>query len=149
MRRIKAKDVDYSKISPYHFFNDDADKKKFNWFAFESASEIEIVVPTKFKKRLSKKGYTQEMFNESCIKLSKLLQEVVLRRLRNEISNMEINYTEVEKAFPKLDDRTVDKLLTYTLEAWENLLDICVACTNACVTNKDDYCPMFDDEDYY
>jgi len=149
MKSIKGKNVDYSKITPYHFFTDAADKTKFNWFAFELACEIDIAVPAKMKKYLTKKGYAREMFNKSCIDLSKLLQEIILKRLRNEIPDMEINCTEVEKAFPKLNDKTVDQLLTYTLKAWENLLDVCVACTNACVSNKDDYCPMFDDESYY
>jgi hypothetical protein len=149
MKSIKEKNVDYSKITPYHFFNDAADKTKFNWFAFELACEIDLAVPNKLKKRLSKKGYTREMFNQSCIKLSKLLQEMVFKKLRNETPDMEINYTEVEQAFPKLNDKTVDQLLTCTGKAWENLLDVCVSCPTACVSNKDDYCPMFDDEAYY
>jgi len=62
---------------------------------------------------------------------------------------MEINYTEIEKAFPKLNDKTIDELLTYTTEAWGNLLDICVSCPSACISNKDDYCAMFDDKSYY
>lgn len=149
MKNREDKTIDYSKIAPHHFFNDDADKTKLNWFAFELACEIDRAVPTKLKKHLSKKGYPKERFNRSCIKLSKSLQGIVLKKLRNEIPDMEINYTEVEQAFPDLNDKTVDKLLICTGKAWENLLDVCVSCPTACVSNKDDYCPMFDDEEYY
>ena len=37
---------------------------------------------------------------------------------------------------------------TCTENAWDNLLKICVSCPSACVSNKDDYCPMFDDDAY-
>jgi hypothetical protein len=77
--------TDYSTIEPYHFFSSRADKTKFNWFAFEWACEMDRAVPFQLKRYLSKNGYTQQTFNQSCIKLAVLLQGVVLRKLRNEI----------------------------------------------------------------
>lgn len=143
------RNLDYSTIEPYHFFSSQNEKTKFNWFAFELACEIDRAVPYNIKKYLSKKGYTRQTFNKSCIDLAKLLQGIVLKKLRNEIPNMEINYTEVVKAFPKLNDKKINKLLDCTAKAWDNLLGICVACPSACVSNKDDYCAMFDDKSYY
>ena len=113
---------EYSKINPEHFYTCDIEKTKFNWFAFELACEIDHAVPNKLKKYLSKHGYTKELFNKSCIKLANRLQGVVLKKLNNQIPDMQLNYTEVEKAFPKLNDKTIDKLLTCTEIAWENLL---------------------------
>ncbi len=141
--------TDFSRIEPHHFFSSQDEKTKFNWFAFELASEIDHAVPYKLKKYLSKRGYTQQTFNKSCIKLANLLQDIVLKKLRNEIPDMIINYTEVEKAFPKLNDKTINRLLDCTTKGWENLLAICVSCPSACVSNKDDYCTMFDDNSYY
>ena len=74
---------------------------------------------------------------------------MVLKKLRNEIPTMQINYTEVEKAFPTLNDKAINILLDCTAKAWDNLLGICVSCPSACVSNKDDYCTMFDDKSYY
>ncbi len=141
--------MNYSKIEPYHFFSNQDEKTKLNWFSFELACEIDQAVSYKFKKYLSKKGYTKESFNKSCIRLAVLLQGVALKKLGNEISDMEINYTEVKKAFPKLNDKTINKLSECAGDAWENLLSVCVSCPSACVSNKDDYCPMFDDKSYY
>ena len=149
MMNITNQDTDFSEIKPYHFFSNQDEKTKFNWFAFELACEIDRAVPDKLKKYLSKRRYTHEKFNKSCIKLAKLLQGMVLKKLRNEIPDMQINHTEVEKAFPKLNDKTIDKLLDCTGRAWERLLDVCVSCPSACVSNKDDYCIMFDDKSYY
>lgn len=141
--------IDYSTIEPAHFFSNQNDKTKFNWFAFELSCEIRHAVPSRLMKYILKRGYTTQTFNQSCIKLAILLQGIILKRLRNEIPDMQINYTEVEKSFPRLNDKTIDELLICTGKAWENLLDICVVCPNACISNKDDYCAMFDDESYY
>jgi len=146
---ILSADTDYSKIQPNHFFSSQKEKTKFNWFAFELASEIDRGVPYGLKKYLSKKGYTKQKFNKSCINLAILLQGMVLKKLRNEIPIIQINYTEVERAFPNLNSKTTNELLDCTGKAWDNLLGICVSCPSACVTNKDDYCPMFDDKSYY
>jgi len=141
--------TNYAKIEPYHFFSSRQQKTKFNWFAFELACEIDHAVPYKLKKYLSKRGYTKQTFNKSCIKLATLLQAIVLKKLRNEIPDMQIGYTEVERAFPKLNDKTINVLLGCTATAWDKLLAVCVSCPSACVSNKDDYCAMFDDQSYY
>lgn len=142
-------DTDYSKIQPYHFFSNQEEKTKLNWFSFELACEIDKAVPHKFKKYLSKKGYTKRDFNKSCIELATSLQAVALKKLRYEISSMEINYIDVKRAFPRLNDKTINKLLDCVGNAWENLLSVCVTCPSACVSNKEDYCQMFDDKFYY
>jgi len=140
---------DFSTIEPHHFFSNPKEKTKFNWFAFELASEIDRAVPNTLKKYLAKRGYTKQTFNQSCIKLAILLQGIVLKKLRNEIPEMQINYTEVEKAFPKLNNKTINQLLDCTGQAWDNLLGVCVSCPSACVSNKDAYCAFFDDKSYY
>jgi hypothetical protein len=74
---------------------------------------------------------------------------VVLNKLNNEIPDMLLDYADVKKAFPRLRDKNIDQLLTCTENAWENLLKTCVSCPSACVTNKDEYSPMFDEKTYY
>lgn len=140
---------DCSTIEPSHFFSNPDEKTKFNWFAFELASEIERAVPHDLKKYLSKHGYTQQTFNRSCIHLAMLLQKVILRKLRNEIPEMQFSHIEIEKAFPKLNNKTVNKLLDCTSVAWDNLLTSCVSCPSACISNRTEYCAMFDDKSYY
>ncbi|MBU0498764.1 MAG: hypothetical protein KJ558_00625 [Gammaproteobacteria bacterium] len=146
---MPSSQIDYSRISPHQFYSNQSEKIGFNWFAFELACEIDRAVPNKVKKYLSKRGYTKQTFDMSCINLAKLLQGVVLKKLNNEIPDMQLNYTEVEKAFPKLNDKTIDDLLVCTEVAWEHLLSVCVSCPAACISNKDKYCSMFDDEFYY
>jgi hypothetical protein len=145
---MEKQDMDYTAIRPIHFAKTRKDKTKFNWFAFELASEIDQAVPNKLKKYLSKHGYTQASFNQSCIRLATLLQGAVLKKLNGQTPDMEISHAQVEAAFPKLNDKTIDQLLDCTGNAWGNLLDICSVCPSACVSNRKDYAAMFDNERY-
>ncbi|EIC21662.1 hypothetical protein [Thiorhodovibrio frisius] len=140
---------DYSQIRPDHFFSCAEEKTRFNWFAFELASEIDRAVPYGTKRALAKKGYTKESFNKSCIHLARLLQAVVIKKLDGDIPIFEISYVDIEKAFPDLNDKMINKLLNFTAKAWDNLLKVCKTCPTACVTNKDMYSVMFDDESNY
>jgi hypothetical protein len=140
---------DYTKIVPSHFFSNLEEKTKFNWFAFELALEINKTINEKFKKILAIRGYPQVSLNRACVKLAKLLQVTILRKLNKEIPTMRIDYIDIEKAFPGLNDQTIYQLQTFTAQAWESLLTGCCDCPTACISNKDDYCSMFDDECYY
>ncbi len=139
---------DYTKIQSSHFISGEADKIKFNWFAFELASEIASDIPVKLMKQLEKKGYKISGVNRSCIALAKSLQQTVLKQLSGEISTMRIDYTDIEKAFPGLNDKIIDALLTCTAQAWDTQLAGCSMCPTACISNKDEYCTMFNDEFY-
>ena len=139
---------DYTKILSSHFISGEADKTKFNWFAFELASEIAITVPVKLKKQLAGKRYKTPEFNRSCITLAKSLQKTILKQLSGEIPMMHIDHTDIEKAFPGLNDRMIDALLTCTAQAWDSQLAGCEICPTACISNRHDYCTMFNDEFY-
>ncbi|VAW76269.1 hypothetical protein MNBD_GAMMA13-646, partial [hydrothermal vent metagenome] len=45
-------ETNYSKIRPNHFFKNQEEKTKLNWFSFELACEIDQAVSYKFKKYL-------------------------------------------------------------------------------------------------
>ncbi|MGB2728945.1 MAG: hypothetical protein WBD09_10815 [Halobacteriota archaeon] len=51
----------------------------------------------------------------------------------------------IEVYFPKLSDKTVDKMLDAIEEAWDEQLSFCEVCPTRCVTEKDVYCTMFDE----
>lgn len=135
-------------ITPGHFAALPGGKNKFNWFAFELACEIRRAITRPLARTLAKRGYDHARIDRSCIALAIGLQGVVLKQLRREIPQMEIGWEQVQAAFPGLTDKAVDQLLNCTGTAWEGLLSNCVACPSACVTNKNDHCPMFDDPFY-
>lgn len=141
--------MNIEKILPNHFFSTEQEKIKFNWFAFEIASEIKFSIPKSLIKTLEKHGYSQNHINSSCVKLARLLQIKILDFLDKKIPYMEIDYTQIEQAFPNLNDKIVNQLLDCTAKAWDNMLSMCEVCPEACISNKDDHCTMFDDIYYY
>jgi len=141
--------VDFSSIRPTHFYTAPTEKIKFNWFAFELACEIDRAVPTKFKTLLAKRGYPPASFNRACVILAKRLQAAVAEQLKTGIQGMRLDYVDIEKAFPGLNDKIVDELLTHTASAWDALLGGCCVCPTACLSHKDEPCTMFDDNYYY
>jgi uncharacterized Fe-S radical SAM superfamily protein PflX len=141
--------MEIEKILPNHFFSTEREKIKLNWFAFEIASEIEVTISKSLIKTLKRHGYSQSDINLSCIKLARLLQIRILEFLDKRIPYMEIDYTQIEKAFPNLDDKIINKLVDCTAKAWDNMLRACETCPQACISNKNDYCSMFDDKYYY
>ena len=142
------KQHDYTKILSLHFISGEADKTKFNWFAFEIAREIASTVPDKLKKQLEKKGYKTPIFNRACIDLAKLLQQTILKQLSGEIPMMRIDHTDIERAFPGSNDKIIDSLLTCTAQAWDSQLAGCEVCPTARISNRHEYCTMFNDEFY-
>jgi hypothetical protein len=135
-------------IDPSRFSALPGGKRKLNWFAFELACEIRQAIKPPLARTLAKQGYDRARLDRSCMALAIGLQGVVLKKLRGEIPQMEIGWEQIEAAFPGLNDKTVERLVNCTGTAWERLLSVCVTCPSACVTNKDDHCPMFDDPSY-
>ncbi|MFH0836805.1 MAG: hypothetical protein V1870_01625 [Candidatus Aenigmatarchaeota archaeon] len=73
---------------------------------------------------------------------------MILKKLSNEIDNICFSYESVILYFPQLDDKLVDEILDIVLEAWDEHLSICEICPTRCISEKDEYADMFDDEDY-
>ncbi len=78
-----------------------------------------------------------------------LLQAVILKKLRNQIPVMQFDPADVARAFPNVNNKTINALLHCTGAAWERLLGACVTCPSACISNRDQHGPMFDDASYY
>ena len=146
---MQTKDKPITSIQPYHFFNSEQEKTKLNWFSFELACEIDKAIPADMRKYLRKKGYSESDYYAACIKLAKLLQKPILRKIKGEAAEMVIGYRLVEEAFPKLNQTSINKLLDYVGEAWDNITGICVTCPEACLTNRDKRALMFNDPYYY
>ena len=146
--KIQPAVTNYAKISPLHFFSNPSEKIGRNFFAFELASEIAVSLSPTVKKALLKLGYTPERLNQSCIELAQSLAAEACQRLVRQ-QGMEIGYEPIEKAFPRISDKTLNALLDDVGKAWGNLLDGCCTCPTACMTNRNRPSPCFDDAIFY
>lgn len=97
-----------------------------------------------------KLDYTPESLNQSCIELAQSLVAGACQRLDRQ-QGMEISYEPIEKAFPRIGDKTLNALLDDddVGKAWGSLLDGCCICPTACMTNRNRPSPCFDDPLFY
>ena len=86
----------------------------------------------------------EENIADFSIYFAKKMKEITLQKLAGEIETVYFSFDLVEAYFPYLSDKLVNKLLDALEEAWDELLSICEICPTRCITEKDEYCTMFD-----
>jgi len=134
-------------IKPTSFYSDEHEKTKLNWFCYQLALSFYLAVTSKLGKKLEKRyRIDEEEIADFSIYFAKRMKEIILQKLSGEIETVYFSYDLVEAYFPTLSDRMVDKMLDAIAEAWDELLSICESCPNRCVTERDEYCTMFDED---
>jgi len=136
-----------SLVKPIAFYSNAAEKTKLNWFCYEYASEIISLVDPKLQKRLNRKGIADGRIVDFAVYFAKHMKAVGLRKLGGEFDRVPMNYQDIERFFPRLDDKIVDDLLTVVAKAWDSLLEICCSCPTRCISERDQLAPAFDDPD--
>lgn len=76
------------------------------------------------------------------------MKDIVLQKLSGKIKTVIMSYEPIEFYFPMLNDRMVGKMLDVISKAWGEQLDVCVICPTRCLSEKEKYCPMFDNDFY-
>jgi uncharacterized Fe-S radical SAM superfamily protein PflX len=106
-----------------------------------------LAVKSKLGKKLEKRyRIDEEEIADFSIYFAKRMKEISLQKLSGEIETVYFSYDLIEVYFPYLSDRMINKMLDATAEAWDELLRICESCPNRCVTERDEYCTMFDED---
>ena len=99
--------------------------------------------------RLKRHKISEEVLADFSICTSKKLKDIILRQLSGKDKQVCISYELIESYFPDLDDRLVNKMLDVLSKAWDEELSLCEVCPNRCISEKDEYCTMFDDKELF
>ena len=99
--------------------------------------------------RLKRHKISEEVLADFSICTSKKLKDVILRQLSGKDKKVCISYELIESYFPDLDDRLINKMLDVLSKAWDENLSFCEICPNRCISEKDEYCPLFDDKELF
>ena len=133
-------------IKPTSFSSGELEKTKLNWFCYELALSFDLAINSKLGEKLGKKyGIDEEEIADFSIYFAKKMKEISLQKLSGEIVTVYISYEMIEAYFPFLSDKIINKMLEALAEAWDEHLSICETCPNRCVSEKDEYCTMFDE----
>ena len=144
----EEEEFEYSVIKPTSFYSSEHEKTKLNWFCFEIAVGLFDKIKKDHGRRLKKKKIDDKAIAEFSIYVSKKMKDVVLRKLAGKIDTVYISYEIVELYFPNFNDKLVNKILDTISKVWDEQLSFCEICPTRCISEKDAYCVMFDDEDY-
>jgi uncharacterized Fe-S radical SAM superfamily protein PflX len=136
-------------VKPTSFYSREHDKTKLNWFCYELALNFCLAIRRKVGKKLEKSyAIREENIADFSIYFAKKMKEIILQKLSGEIETVYFSFDLVEAYFPYLSDKLINKLLDVLEEAWDELLSVCEICPTRCVSEKDEYCTMFDEVPY-
>ena len=136
-------------IKPTSFYSRENEKTKFNWFSYELSRGVYDAVKNTTGNLLKRYKIGDEELASFSIDFSKKMQNIILQKLAGNIDTIYISYEMVEFYFPDITEKQVNKILTAISEAWDELLSICETCSTRCISEKDLYCTMFDEESLY
>lgn len=136
-------------IQPTSFYSSANEKTKFNWFSYELSRGVYDKVKHSTGNLLRRYKIGDEEFASFSIDFSKKMQNIILQKLAGKIETIYISYEMVEFYFPDISDKLVNKILDAILKAWDEQLSFCETCPVRCISEKEAYCTMFDDESLY
>lgn len=134
-----------SMVKPSAFVRREGEKTKINWFCYEISMAFYDEINKNLGKVLKKYRISDKDIANFSIYLSKRMKEIIFKKLSGEINQVYFSYEMVKSYYPKLNDRLVNKLLDVIAKAWYTQLDFCAVCPTRCITEKDEYCTMFDE----
>ncbi|KAF5433884.1 hypothetical protein C5S39_00690 [Candidatus Methanophagaceae archaeon] len=138
-----------SMIKPTSFYSSESEKTKLNWFCYELSMGIYDDMRVDIGKRLKKHKISDEALAEFSIYISKEMKDIILQKLSSRIEVVHLSYEMIESYFPNLNDRMVNKMLDVISKTWDKSLSFCEVCPSRCISEKDAYCTLFNDKDFF
>ncbi len=138
-----------SMIKPTSFYSSESEKIKLNWFCYELSIEIYDNMKKRMGNRLKRKGISDEVLAEFSINISKSMKDIILEKLSGRIKKVYFCHEMIERNFPNLDDRTINRMLNIISRTWDKMLSNCEVCPTRCISDKDAYCAMFNVKDLF
>jgi len=139
--------MDDTPVKASWFYMDESEKIKLNWFLFEYACTLyshikrsNTVALNRWKSRRSNKQLAE-------------FSAYLAKRMRQSVYDMLESRTDVivgdeEYICDYCHGNTHeenDAIMDVAEDAWGELLEICSACATHCISERDEYCTMFDE----
>ncbi|MDO8872462.1 MAG: hypothetical protein Q7V05_07005 [Methanoregula sp.] len=147
--KIKEDTSGLSMIKSTSFYSSKKEKIKFNWFSYE----LSMAVFDQIKKSSGNLLRSDQIGDKDLalfsIYFSKNMQNIILQKLAGKIDTVYISPEMIESYFPDISDKLGNKMLDAILKAWDEQLSFCETCPTRCISEKEVYCTMFDEESVY
>ena len=133
-------------IRPESFISAGREKTRLDRFCYEFALGVYDSISEKLGERLVESGIVEDALAGFSVRLSKDAGKQIVDQLAGRIRGVYFSWEPFKREFPFLEDETVDEMIDAVLEAWDELLEVCESCPNACITRRNEPAPMFDCE---
>jgi hypothetical protein len=131
-------------VEARHFYKDDGDKIKQNWFLYEYANILFTKIMKSPKLAPYKKKHSKDNIIEFCVYFSKRLRRSIAHASEKRTSGVTINGRYIYEFYPNNSYTQTQRLLDAAGEAWDEHIQACVACPNLCLTDGFERTHMFD-----
>ena len=136
-------------IKPTSFYSTEREKTKLNWFCYELSLGIYDDLKDNIGKQQKKHKISDESLAEFSIYISKKMIDIILQKLSGRIEAVYFSYEMIESYFPNIEDKFINKMLDSISKTWDMQLSFCEICPTRCISEKDEYCTMFNDIDLF
>jgi hypothetical protein len=132
------------KIAAEHFYKDNGDKIKQNWFLYEYSN----ILFSKIEKAPKLAAYRKKRGNDNitafCVYFSKRLRRSLFHAQTKQTSGVMIDARYVYEFYPDNSRTQTQRLLEAAMETWDEHLRMCSRCPNQCLTEGFEITDMFD-----
>lgn len=128
------------------FYMDESEKTKFNWFIYEFALSLFEHIESSRDRTLGKwKARRSEVqIAEFCAYFSKRMKQSVLDRLTGRVEETEADEVYVSDYCHTNTHRDNAAIINIAADAWEDMIEGCIACPNRCISERFMRCEFFD-----
>jgi hypothetical protein len=131
-------------IKAEYFYKSEAEKIKLNWFCYEFAFGMYDKIRKAAELEKYRETHSQQNIVDFCVFFSKRMKESIFQRLGGLTPAVMFYEEYVEEFYPKITRKRILQLMKPAMEAFEELIEICVNCPNRCISEMHVYCHMFD-----
>jgi len=137
---------DISPVQASWFYTITEEKIKLNWFLFEYACEVYDKIKRSDNESLCKwrSRWSNKQTAEFCAYFAKRMRRSIFDRLADKTVEIDDEY--ILDYCHTITIRETSALMDAAAEAWSEFLDICAVCPCRCLSERYEYCDMFDRE---
>jgi len=135
----------WSDIKAEWFYVNEEGKTKLNWFLYEVALEYQEFIRNTPELKPYKKTHGDRNVALFCTHFAKEMKKSLLERLEGKTDNTIIYEEYITDFYPGMPRKQVNLLLEAAGKAWGSQLSICETCPTRCISEKEEWCVLFDD----
>jgi hypothetical protein len=132
------------RVAADHFYKDDGDKIKQNWFLYEYANNLYTEIEESPALASYRKKHGKDNITAFCVYFSKRLRQSIFRAQTKQTAVVEINARYIYEFYPNNSRAQTQRLLNAAGSAWEEKVTVCSNCPNQCLTEGFERTAMFD-----